>query len=202
VPPEASIPFPVQTTRFKLVVQRCGQPEVHLTLLPARKDAALQHLVQQARVLTVHQAHRGTGADYGLVGLFEERGTQLFVFPKSLRRFAGRRIVGIDYGLLDGAAEAKEAADATPGERKAPAARPRPARARASPAPHPEKSPMTMVPAAPAEPPAMPQVLQRIGKISRLLATRKYVLAREEIDQLATEIRAGLEPVRVPRTPR
>jgi hypothetical protein len=44
--------------------------------------------------------HPGTTRDYGTIGLLKTPHAQLLVFPRSLKRFADRRVVGIDYSLL------------------------------------------------------------------------------------------------------
>ena len=40
------------------------------------------------------------GRDFGVVDFKESKGATYLVFPKSLKRFAGKRIVGIDWALL------------------------------------------------------------------------------------------------------
>lgn len=90
----------MKTARFSQLVQRCGKPESYLVLMTPAKDKTLQAAIQAQRVLTVTQATKGAKADYGEVG-FQEGGTrQYLVFPKSLRSFAGKKIVGINYDLL------------------------------------------------------------------------------------------------------
>ncbi|HSI15338.1 MAG TPA: hypothetical protein VK961_25045 [Chthoniobacter sp.] len=90
----------MKTARFSEVVKQCGRPESYLVLVDPAKDKTLKASVKAHRVLTVSQATVGAKADYGEVG-FEEGGTrQYLIFPKSLRHFAGRRIVGIKYDLL------------------------------------------------------------------------------------------------------
>jgi hypothetical protein len=87
----------MQTARFSSVVERAGRPELYLAWVPPEKDRALQSLVKQGRVMTVHQELRGPHKDFGTVGLHRENGGQIWIFPKSLRRFSEKRIVGIDY---------------------------------------------------------------------------------------------------------
>lgn len=92
----------MKTARFKKIVTACGRPRIHLTWVKPEKDRELMKLLKAGRVMTVHQAARGSGKDFGTVGLFKEgRNTQLLVFPRSLRRFAESRVVGIDYTLLE-----------------------------------------------------------------------------------------------------
>jgi hypothetical protein len=84
----------MKTARFSEVVKQCGRPETYLVLTDPSKDKTLQARVKAQRVLTVTQATVGAKTDYGEVG-FKEGGTrQYFIFPKSLRLFVGRKIVG------------------------------------------------------------------------------------------------------------
>ena len=41
-----------------------------------------------------------TGTDFGIVGFKERKGTTYLVFPKSLKRFEDKRIVGIDWATV------------------------------------------------------------------------------------------------------
>ena len=41
-----------------------------------------------------------SGTDFGLVGFKERKGASYLVFPKSLKRFADTRIVGINWDLV------------------------------------------------------------------------------------------------------
>ena len=40
-----------------------------------------------------------SGTDFGMVGFKEKKGATYLVFPKSLKRFADNRVVGIDWSL-------------------------------------------------------------------------------------------------------
>lgn len=90
----------MQTVRFTRVVEEAGRPAPYLSWTPPDKDAELRRLVKQERVMTLHQELRGPRKDFGTVGLHRESAAQVLVFPKSLRRFAGRKVVGIDYRLV------------------------------------------------------------------------------------------------------
>ena len=50
--------------------------------------------------MTVQQTAVGTKTDRGEVGFHPGTSRQFFVFPRSLRTFAGRTVVGIKYDLL------------------------------------------------------------------------------------------------------
>lgn len=114
----------MKTVRFKQIVNACGPPRVYLSWIKPAKDQELLKLQKNNRVMTVHQVLRGAGKDFGTVGIFKgERSVQLLVFPKSLRRFEDRRVIGIDYALLAPEPNA-------PAEKKPPALpSPKPARA-------------------------------------------------------------------------
>ena len=90
----------MKTARFSEIVQHCGRPEAHLVLIEPRQDKALQAAIKAHRVLTVLQTNVGTKADSAVVGFEAGNSRQYLIFPKSLRRFAGRKIVGIKYELL------------------------------------------------------------------------------------------------------
>jgi hypothetical protein len=96
-----------------MVVKKAGAPETYLLWLPPKQDSVFQRAVREDRILTVHQENVGTKKDYGMVGFREEPNAQFLVFPKSLKTFADRRIIGINYDLLAkdsraGAPSAKE----------------------------------------------------------------------------------------------
>lgn len=90
----------MKTVRFATVVHACGSPETYLLLMDPVKDRTLQTAVTAHRVMTFHQNVVGTKTDRGEVGFAAGPARQFFVFPKSLRVFAGRAIVGTKYDLL------------------------------------------------------------------------------------------------------
>lgn len=90
----------MKTARFSDVVAKSGRPEVHLTWTAPASDPVLQHAAREHRVMTVHQHLRGSKKDFATVGLEPAPEAQYLVFPKSLRTFNGRRVVGIRYELL------------------------------------------------------------------------------------------------------
>lgn len=90
----------MKTVRFSEVVKRCGSPEPHLVLVVPKKDKALQAAIKGHRVMTVFQPTAGAKTDFGNVGFEEGNSRQYLVFPKPLRAFAGKKVVGIKYDLL------------------------------------------------------------------------------------------------------
>lgn len=176
------IPFPARPVRFRQVVARCGRPDVHLALVAPARDRILQDLQRRNRVLTIRPHHRGTGADYGVVGLFPARGAQFLVFDRSLQAFAGRRVVGIDYSLLENAGGAAGKARAAGRGTKAPqASRPR-VRPRRQVAPAPGEAP---------SPPGPTEVRRELRRILRLLEGREVAPARIRLDRLMRRMAGG-----------
>ena len=41
-----------------------------------------------------------SGTDFGMVGLKESKDARHLLFPKSLKRFADKRIIGIDWAVV------------------------------------------------------------------------------------------------------
>jgi hypothetical protein len=87
-----------KTVRFAQVVDECGAPQIYTLWLPPKKDQRLQKQIRQAHMMTVQRSAGGT--EFGCVGFIERRGALYFEFPKSLKRFADQRIVGIKWDLV------------------------------------------------------------------------------------------------------
>lgn len=139
----------MSSVRFTEVVKNCGRPESYLLLTDPARDKELQAALKAHRVMTIFQASPGGKADHGEVGLEAGAGRQFLVFPKSLRAYAGRPVIGIKYDLLQSAEPAKSTA---------PTKAPKPPKAR-KPKPPP---PAARERAEPEESkPAAPVVLQR-----------------------------------------
>lgn len=90
----------MKTARFTDLVKKAGAPNPYLLWVSPKKDDVFQRAVKEQRVLTIHQENVGTKKDYGMVGFHEEPNAQYLVFPKSLKAFGERRIIGINYDLL------------------------------------------------------------------------------------------------------
>ena len=88
----------VKTARFRDVVEKCGQPEIHTLWLKPEKDKRFQVMVKNNRIMTVKASE--TGTEFGSVGFHKEKGARYLAFPKPLKRFEGMRIVGIDWLLV------------------------------------------------------------------------------------------------------
>ncbi len=89
-----------KTARFALVVEKCGQPHTYTLWQQPRKDRHLQSQIKRGHIMTI--ARSESGREFGLVGFMERQGALYLEFPKSLKRFADRRIVGIKWELVKG----------------------------------------------------------------------------------------------------
>jgi outer membrane biosynthesis protein TonB len=110
----------MKTVRFAEVVKAGGAPETYVLWVPAKQDARFQSALKANRIVTVQQDIIGSKKDFGEVGYKEQPNAQLLIFPKSVKRFANRRIIGMNYELL-----AKESRVTKSPERVLPKARPK-----------------------------------------------------------------------------
>ena len=92
-----------KTVRFTNVVERSGRPRAHTLWLAPDKDPELKRALASDRVMTVEQSATGGKADVGHVGFDVEhsQGAQILIFPKSLKRFEGARVVGVKFDLVE-----------------------------------------------------------------------------------------------------
>jgi hypothetical protein len=88
----------VKTARFAQVIEDCGKPWVYTLWQKPSSDRHLQSQVKNNRVMTILKSQSGT--DFGIVGLKESKDARYLIFPKSLKRFSEKRIVGIDWALV------------------------------------------------------------------------------------------------------
>ena len=89
------------TVRFSKIVETAGKPSVHLLWMEPAKDRVLQKAMNANRVMTVHQDPVDKRTDFGVVGFQKGIPGQILIFPRSLERFAGKRVVGVKYDLLE-----------------------------------------------------------------------------------------------------
>jgi hypothetical protein len=87
----------VKTARFSRVVEKCGKPQVYTLWQKPAADRHLRAQIKRNRVVTILKSESGT--DFGMVGFKQRNGATYLVFRKSLKRFADKRIVGIDWSL-------------------------------------------------------------------------------------------------------
>ncbi len=88
----------IKTARFSQVVENCGKPQVYTLWQKPSADRHLQAQIKKTRVMTILKSESGT--DLGMVGFKESREARHLIFPKSLRRFDEKRIIGIDWALV------------------------------------------------------------------------------------------------------
>jgi hypothetical protein len=88
----------VKTARFRVVTEKCGQPEVYTLWQEPKADRHFQSLLKNNRVMTIRPSE--TGTDFGVTGFCAEKAARYLAFPKSLKRFEGQRVVGIDWSLV------------------------------------------------------------------------------------------------------
>ena len=88
----------VKTVRFADVVKKVGQPETYTLWQKPAADRHLQSQIKNNRVMTIQRMESGT--EFGIAGFKQAKGANYLVFPKSLKRFENRRIVGINWDLV------------------------------------------------------------------------------------------------------
>jgi hypothetical protein len=181
--------------RFTDVVARCGTPSVHLKLIAPARDARLKHEESRGKVMSVHQALRGGGADYGTVGISKENTAQIWIFPRSLNRYRDARIIGIKYELLksDPAAPSqkrlrREEKKQSGKQSKKAALAPGPAVDDGGHEDHPHENHSHV--AASAPPISLEIVGQELRKLRRKLGGKPLESARKFIDELVDRIDA------------
>lgn len=88
------------TVRFTKIVEAVGKPEVVSLWTNPERDKNFMTAVRQNRVMSVKQETVGSAKDFGVVGFLREKNVSYLVFPKSLKEFEDRRVVGINYDLI------------------------------------------------------------------------------------------------------
>jgi hypothetical protein len=91
----------MDTVRFSKIVEAAGKPDIHVLWIDPSKDSVLQKAIKANRVMTIHQQATGAKTDYGTVGFEKNVSGQVLIFPKSLRSFENKRVVGVKYELLE-----------------------------------------------------------------------------------------------------
>jgi hypothetical protein len=88
----------VKTVRFAEVVEKAGPPQVYTLWVEPKEDRHFQSLLKNNRVMTIQQSDAGT--DFGVADFCERKGARYLAFPKSLKRFADARVVGVNWELV------------------------------------------------------------------------------------------------------
>jgi len=91
-------PLKIKTARLSQVIESCGKPKVYTVWQKPSADRHLQSQIKNNRVMTILKSDSGT--DFGIIGFKENKEARYLIFPKSLKRFAEKRIVGIDWALV------------------------------------------------------------------------------------------------------
>jgi hypothetical protein len=87
-----------KTVRFSQIVEECGQPNVYTLWEKPAADRRFQAQLKNNRVMTIQKSESGT--DFGIIGFKERKGARYLVSPKSLKQFADKRVIGIDWTLV------------------------------------------------------------------------------------------------------
>jgi hypothetical protein len=87
-----------KTIRFSQIVEECGQPNVYTLWEKPAADRRFQAQLKKSRVMTVQKSESGT--DFGIIDFKERKGARYLVFPKSLKKFADKRVIGIDWARV------------------------------------------------------------------------------------------------------
>ena len=87
----------VKTARFAQVVEKSGKPEVYTLWQKPAQDRHLQSEIKNNRVMTIQKSD--AGSEFGIVGFKEQKAASYLIFPKSLKRFENKWIVGINWDL-------------------------------------------------------------------------------------------------------
>ena len=88
----------VKTARFAQVLEKAGKPDVYTLWQKPAQDRHLQSEIKNNRVMTIQKSE--AGSEFGMVRFKEYKGASYLIFPKSLKRFENKRIVGINWDLI------------------------------------------------------------------------------------------------------
>ena len=88
----------VKTARFAQVLEKAGKPDVYTLWQKPAQDRHLQSEIKNNRVMTIQKSE--AGSEFGMVRFKEDKGASYLIFPKSLKRFENKRIVGINWDLI------------------------------------------------------------------------------------------------------
>jgi hypothetical protein len=87
-----------KTARFADIVERAGKPEPYTLWQKPAQDRHLQSEIKNHRVMTILKTD--AGSEFGIIGFREKKGASYLIFPKGLKRFENRRIVGMSWDLV------------------------------------------------------------------------------------------------------
>lgn len=87
-----------KTKRFAEIVDKAGKPEPYTLWQKPAQDRHLQSQIKNHRVMTIQASD--TGTEFGIVGFKERKAARYLVFPKSLKRFENKRVIGVNWDLV------------------------------------------------------------------------------------------------------
>jgi len=87
-----------KTARFAQIVEQAGKPEPYTLWQKPAQDRHLQSEIKNNRVVTILKTE--SGSEFGMVGFKQQPEASYLIFPKALKRFENRRIVGINWDLV------------------------------------------------------------------------------------------------------
>lgn len=90
----------MRQARFSNLVAASGKPEPYTLWQDPEKDRALQRAIKQDRILTVLQEPAATKPDQGFVGFLQKENAIYLLFPRSIKRFRARKIIGLKYDAI------------------------------------------------------------------------------------------------------
>ena len=88
----------VKTGRFSEIVEKSGRPESYTLWQKPSADRSLQSAIKNNRIMTIQRNESET--EFGIVGFKQAKDARYLVFPKSLKRFENKRVVGINWDLV------------------------------------------------------------------------------------------------------
>ena len=88
----------IKTARFSQIIESCGKPQVYTLWQKPSADRHLHAQIKKTLVMTILKSESGT--DFGIVGFKESKEARYLIFPKSLKRFAEKLIIGIDWAFV------------------------------------------------------------------------------------------------------
>ena len=88
----------VKTVRLAEAVEKAGKPEPYTLWQKPAADRHFQSALKNHRIMTIQQSDSGT--EFGLVGFKQSKTASYLIFPKSLKRFENKRVVGIKWDFV------------------------------------------------------------------------------------------------------
>jgi hypothetical protein len=87
--------------RFSELVKKCGKPETVTLWTKPENNPPFIKAVRQNRVLTLVLKPHGNHPDFGEISFHQKPNALYLVFPRSLPKSVGARVIGIKYDLIE-----------------------------------------------------------------------------------------------------